>query len=180
MAEYDYRGKNTLTFQRLPGYRKIVAWQAASDLDDQINALVSRFAPGNYRLSNQMRGAVIGISGNIAEGYCSGSLGNYMRYCEIARGSAGELGSYIQDCERWKLVAGDELQLLLKQYSLTTYFLERLIQSLKKKEKESTWDRSHGVKEPRENYRADPPLPSERDYTDEEVSGITDSWPEFP
>ena len=97
MAEYQYGGKGTQTFQKLHGFKKIVAWQAASDLNFQVNQLVSRFGPGYYKLADQMRTAAIAVSGNIAEGYCSGSLGNYIRYGNIARGSLGELGSYIQD-----------------------------------------------------------------------------------
>ncbi|MBI3760788.1 MAG: four helix bundle protein [Chloroflexi bacterium] len=177
MTEYQYRGKDTLTFQRLPGYKKIVAWQAASDLADQIDTLVKRFGPGYYRLTDQMRPAAIAIAGNIAEGYCSGSLGNYIRYSNVARGSAGELGSYIQDCERWELIKGDELQTLVKQYSLTTYFLDRLLQALK--EKEGTWDRSYGVKESAAEYRTDSVNTLDNsgygDYTDEQITGVVDN-----
>ena len=133
MAEYQYGGKNTQTFQKLPGYKKIVAWQAASDLGNLVNRLVSRFGPGHYRLANQMRGAAISVSGNIAEGYCSGSLPNYIRYCSTARGSLGELGSYIEDCEQWSLIVGDELSVLIKQYSNASLFLDRLIPALIRK-----------------------------------------------
>lgn len=158
MAEYEYGGKNTQTFQKLPGFKKIVAWQAANDLGRLVNQLVSRFGPGHYRLANQMRGAAISISGNIAEGYCSGSLPNYIRYCNTARGSLGELGSYIQDCERWELITGDELTMLIKQYSDASFFLDRLIPALIRKEQEGTWDKSHGVREQPADYATDSDL----------------------
>jgi hypothetical protein len=74
MAEYQYGGKNTQMFQKLPGFKKIVAWQAASDLGFLVNQLVKHFGPGYYRLADQMRSAAIAVSGNIAEGYCSGSF----------------------------------------------------------------------------------------------------------
>jgi four helix bundle protein len=130
MSAYDYQGKATHTFQHLPGYKKIIAWQTASDLTTMVNDAVRPFGPGYYRLSDQMRAAALSLAANIAEGYCSGLLANYLRYCEIARGSGGELGSYIQDCERWGMIDGDSLKSLIKQYSLTTYYLERLIQAL--------------------------------------------------
>jgi four helix bundle protein len=147
MAQYQYGGQNTQTFQKLPGYKKIVAWQAASDLGFLVNQLVKSFGPGYYRLADQMRSAAIAVSGNIAEEYCSGSLGNYIRYCNIARGSLGELGSYIQDCERAELITGNKLTELLKQYNDTFFLLDRLIQALIKKEQEGTWDKSFWVKE---------------------------------
>jgi four helix bundle protein len=147
MAGYQYGGRNTQTFQKLHGFKKIVAWQAASDLGFLVNQLVKHFGPGYYKLADQMRTAAFAVSGNIAEGYCSGSLANYVRYCNIARGSLGELGSYIQDCERAELITGNELTSLIKQYSDTSFFLDRLIQSLVKKEQDGTWDKNYWVRE---------------------------------
>jgi len=155
MAEYQYGGKNTQTFQKLHGFKKIVVWQAASDLSFLVNQLVSRFGPGYYKLADQMRSAAIGVSGNIAEGYCSGSLPNYIRYCNIARGSLGELGSYIQDCERWELITDNDLTTLIKQYSDASFFLDRLIQSLIKKQQNGTWDKNYWVKEEQADYLID-------------------------
>jgi four helix bundle protein len=171
MAEYHYKGKDTQTFQKLPGFKKIVAWQAASDLGHLVNQLVGRFGPGHYRLVNQMRGATISVSGNIAEGYCSGSLPNYIRYCNTARGSLAELGSYIQDCERWGLITGDDLTKLLKQYGDASFFLDRLIPALIKKEQEGTWDKSFGVKESQTDYPTD---------SDLDPTIIFPLFPEFP
>lgn len=169
MAEYQYGGKNTQTFQKLPGFKKIVAWQAASDLNFQINRLAKSFGPGYYKLADQMRSASISVSANIAEGYCSGSLPNYIRYCTIARGSLGELGSHIQDCERWELITGDELTTLIKHYSDTSFFLDRLIQALIQKEQSGTWDKNYWVKEEQADY-----------LTDIEAGPDTDTDIEFP
>lgn len=132
---YEYGGKTTEMFGRLPGFKKLVAWQAASDLAADVNTLAGRFGPPYYGLADQMRRAAIAVSGNLAEGYCSGSLPNYLRYGNIARGSLGELGSYLQDCERWNLLRGAELDRLTHQYSLTTLFLDRLLASLAKKKR---------------------------------------------
>ena len=156
MAGYQYGGNNTQTFQKLHGFKKIVAWQAASDLGFTVNQLVKQFGPGYYKLADQMRSAAIAVPGNIAEGYCSGSLGNYVRYCNIARRSLGELGSYIQDCERAELVTGNDLAKLIKQYSDTSFFLDRLIQALIKKKQDGTWDNTYWVKEEQTPYLIDP------------------------
>lgn len=79
------------TALQLPGYRKLKVRQKAFDLAVLIQELSDGFPPGNYRLSDQMRGAAISVFGNIAEGYTQGAIGSYIRHCEIARGSLGEL-----------------------------------------------------------------------------------------
>ena len=99
-----YKGAGTKTFAKLGGFRNLLAWQRADDLADIVHRVTACFGPGYYRLSDQMRGAAISVTGNIAEGYARGALGDYIRFCEIARGSLAELGTYIQDCERWGLV----------------------------------------------------------------------------
>lgn len=152
MAEYEYGGKNTKMFERLPGYKKIVAWQVASDLNFEISQLVKRFGHGHYELADQMRRSAISVSGNIAEGYCLNTLPNYIRHCNIGRGSLGELGSYLQDCERDKLATGEILDKLVKQYSLATYFLDRLIAALQKKLMEEGQNKNARVKEVSSTY----------------------------
>ena len=121
----------------------------ASDLSFLVNQLVRHFGPGYYKLADQMRSAAIAVSGNIAEGYCSGSLPNYIRYCNIARGSLGELGSYTQDCERAELITGNELTTLIKQYGDTSFFLDRLIQLSSKKNKTELGIKTIGSKKNR-------------------------------
>jgi four helix bundle protein len=94
---------------------------------------------------------------NIAEGYCRNALGDYIRFCEIARGSMGELGSQIQRCERFKLITGESLQRLLDLCSDATYHLEQLIRSLRAIRQDGTWDRSMGVREEPVPYEIHPP-----------------------
>ncbi|MEK7328295.1 MAG: four helix bundle protein [Chloroflexota bacterium] len=155
MAKYEYRGKNTAMFQRLPGYKNIAAWQAASDLSAMVNQLTRRLGPGYYKLADQMRTAAVSVHGNIAEGYCSGTLPNYIRYCHLAHGSLGELGSYFQDCERDGLTAGDELAALTKQYCTSLFLLERLLQALIQKDQTGDWDKSYSFREDRVPYLTD-------------------------
>jgi len=100
MAEYQYGGKGTQTFQKLHGFKKIVAWQTASDLGFQVSRLVKH-------------------------------------------------------CERWELITGSELTTLIKQYSDASFFLDRLIQALIKKEQDGTWDKSYWTKEEQADYRID-------------------------
>lgn len=152
---YEYAGRNTKTWQKLPGFKNIVAWQMASDLAHSVNQATRNFGAGWFRLSDQMRGAASSVHANIAEGYAGASIGNYIRYCLIARGSLGELGSYLQDCERDNLIAANELDAILQLYSKTTYTLDALITSLRQKEKEGTWDKQFWAKEEQAEYLVD-------------------------
>ena len=151
----EYQGRATKTFQKLYGFKKLYAWQKADDLAAAVHKMTADWGPGYYRLSDQMRSAAVSVKSNIAEGYCRASLGDYIRFCEIARGSLGELGSLIQDCERWGLAGGTTLADLLDQYSGTTAVLEALIAALKKKQRSGDWDKSFGTKETGEGYMTD-------------------------
>jgi four helix bundle protein len=118
-----------------------------------------------------MRSAAVSVKSNIAEGYCRTALGDYIRFCEIARGSLGELGSQIQDCERWGLITGDELAELLELFSETTLLLERLITGLIRKRETGEWDKNFGVKETGSIYQVEDAdqtfeLPEEIDGTE--------------
>jgi four helix bundle protein len=153
MAKYkSYQGQTTQIYQKLYGYKNLLAWQAADELANNVHQLVKGFGPRYYKLGNQMLGSASSTKANIAEGYCRNSLGDYIRFCEIARGSLGELGSQIQDCERWDLLNKDEAQKLTHLFGDTSYFLENLIKSLRAKRKDGTWDRSMGVGEGESDY----------------------------
>lgn len=155
MTKYHhYTGHTTQTYRKLYGYKNLLAWQAADELAALVHRLVVRFHQRYYKLANQMLGSASSAKANIAEGYCRNAIGDYIRFCEIARGSLGELGSQIQDCERWGLIKEDDLKQLLQHFGDATYFLEQLIKALRAKCKEGTWDRSMGVKEDALGYVA--------------------------
>ena len=142
-----YSGHTTQTYQKLPGYKNLLAWQVADELAAQLHPLVTRFDFRYAKLTGQMLGSVSSVKANLAEGYCRTSLGDYIRFCEFARGSLGELGSQLQDCERWGLVDEATLARLLKLYGDALYFLGELMKGLKQKQKDGDWDKSMGVKE---------------------------------
>ncbi len=159
--KYEYGGRNTLTFARLPGFKNLVVWQKASDMSALVNESVKPFGPGYFKLADQMRSAACSITANVAEGYGNAALGNYIRFCLIARGSLAELGSYLQDCERWNLIQREVLEKILPLYSDVTFLLDRLIQSLQEKNKDGTWDKQFWIKEAGETYIINPKTESE-------------------
>jgi four helix bundle protein len=148
-----YQGATTQTYRKLYGYKKLVVWQRADDLAAIIHTYTTRFGPGYYRLSDQMRSAAVSVKSNIAEGYCRAAFGDYIRFCEIARGSLGELAE------------------LLELFSETTLLLERLITGLIRKRETGEWDKNFGVKETGSIYQVEDAdqtfeLPEEIDGTE--------------
>jgi four helix bundle protein len=69
------------------GLRDLRAYQLAKQLAHMVYGATSDFSRGEYRLVGQVRGAAVSVYGNIAEGYGRNALGDYIRFCEIARGS---------------------------------------------------------------------------------------------
>lgn len=83
MAKYE-------RFEDLP------VWQHANEVGVRIYELVdSEKVLKDYRAKDQLIGAAISISNNIAEGFEYNRNKQFIRYLEIAKGSAGELRSQL-------------------------------------------------------------------------------------
>lgn len=76
------------------GLRDLRAYQLAKQLAHSVYDSTSYFPKSEFRLVGQMHGAAVSVFANIAEGYGRNALGDYIRFCEIARGSLAEIGSY--------------------------------------------------------------------------------------
>jgi len=122
-------------------------------LADSVYEATSYFPKSEFRLIGQMRGAAVSVFGNIAEGYGRNAIGDYIRFCEIARGSLAELGSYIEFCQKQKMLRSQDEARLLDLYNHTWNTLGALIRSLRKKKLDGTWDRTYSaVHEEQELY----------------------------
>ncbi|MDE0559294.1 four helix bundle protein [Algoriphagus sp. NF] len=83
MAKYE-------RFEDLP------IWQHALEIGVRIYKLVeTEQLLKDYRAKDQLIGAAISISNNIAEGFEYNRNRQFIRYLEIAKGSAGELRSQL-------------------------------------------------------------------------------------
>jgi four helix bundle protein len=135
------------------GLRDLRAYQLAKQLANVVYDATSFFPKSEFRLIGQMRGAAVSVFGNIAEGYGRNALGDYIRFCEIARGSLAELGSYIEFCQERKLLKPTDETRLLDLYNQTWNTLGALIRSLQEKKLDNTWDRTYkALKEDQELY----------------------------
>lgn len=132
------------------GLRTLRAYQLAKQLANLIYNLTTNFPKNEFRLVSQMRDAAVSVFGNIAEGYGRNAVGDYIRFCEIARGSLTELGSYIEFSQERKFLKLTDESQLLDLYNQTWNTLGALIGALQEKKLDGSWNRT--LKEEGESY----------------------------
>ena len=82
-------------------YTKIQAWELADDLAVQIYAVTKNFpADERYALTSQMRRAAYSIAANIAEGSGRRTTKDFVRFLDMAMGSANEAGYFCHLAQR--------------------------------------------------------------------------------
>ena len=75
----------------MDGYKSLVAWQAARDLNlATLEATDERLARRTWAVIDQLRRAGISADVNIVEGYALGTQAQFRRHLKIALGSAAE------------------------------------------------------------------------------------------
>lgn len=138
---------NRLSTLQPHGLRSLRAYQLARELAHFVYEASGAFPRGEYRLVGQMRGAAVSVFGNIAEGYGRNTIGDYIHFCEIARGSLAEVGSYIEFCQERKLFNDQTNAELQSKYNHCWNTLGALIRSLRKKKLDGSWDRGQTLQE---------------------------------
>jgi four helix bundle protein len=122
-----------------PGFMSLKAWQKSDDLASAVFRSVSKLPIQYQWLGNQMSRAAVSVPANIAEGYGRGSLGDYLRFLDIAKGSLSELENYIHFLSKESLLSLDQVQVLEVMRADTGRLLNGLWLALKHRAS-STWD----------------------------------------
>ena len=143
------------------GFRGLVAWQKADELALAVFRALNNASSAPRWLAVQAMRAAISVPANVAEGYTRGSLGDYLRFIDIARGSLAELEYYLLFIDRERLLPAEQTQNLQRLQQDTGRLLHGLWKSLKEKSKNGTWDRTGRISEERAAYITDPSLEEE-------------------
>jgi len=115
------------------GYKQLLAWKRADDLALAVFRLAGLLAQNHRWLASQAARAAVSVPANIAEGYCRGSIRDYLRFLNIARGSLGELEYYIHFMDRTGLIDRAEREQLEQLRAEAASLLFLLIRSLRAK-----------------------------------------------
>jgi four helix bundle protein len=77
-------------------YKELDVWKKSVAFTTEIYQLTSGFPnTERYGLSSQVRRAAVSIPANIAEGWGRGSVGEYIQFLTVARGSLMELETHL-------------------------------------------------------------------------------------
>jgi len=137
------------------GYKKLRAWQKADDLACAVFMEMGRPPPKPSWLVSQVSRAAVSIPANLAEGYGRGSLGDYLRFLDIALGSMAELEYFLHFMARTNLLVPESHEQLTTLHSQAAGLLVGLSKSLKAKAREGSWDHSRLIKEEPAAYEMD-------------------------
>ena len=96
---------------QINSFRDLVVWQKAMTLVEWVYAITKTFpADERYALTSQLRRASVSVPSNIAEGYGRHSTKDYIRFLQIALGSAYELETQLELSTRLQLVGESEVK----------------------------------------------------------------------
>jgi four helix bundle protein len=89
----------------MSNHANLLVWQKSVALASKIYAATRKFpAEERLELSSQMRRSAVSIASNIAEGAGRNRRDEYIRFLDVARGSASELETHVAVTTRLELV----------------------------------------------------------------------------
>lgn len=121
------------------GFKRLKAWERADELASAVFHAAQKLPQQQRWLASQISRAAVSVPANIAEGYGRGSLGDYLRFLDIARGSLSEVEYYVHFLAKERLIDEATEKQLILAHSETGRLLFGLWRSLKAKAPE-TWD----------------------------------------
>ncbi len=118
---------------KIDGYKDLIAWQKGMDLVEAVYRLSAGFPrEERFGLTSQIRRAAVSVPSNIAEGYSRPNRADYVRFLDIARGSANEVETQLLIAIRLKLVTEKESADVLGLAREEQRILKGLVQGLQK------------------------------------------------
>lgn len=115
-------------------FQNLIVWQEAIVVSDSLFDIADEIdTKRRYRFSEQLRGAALSITNNIAEGSGSFSDREFASYLNISRRSVFECANMLMILSRRNLVSPEQKTLLLDQLNLLSGKITNFRKSLIKK-----------------------------------------------
>ena len=116
------------------GYQQLIAWQRSHQLALAVFRATRRLARTEGWLRSQCARSAVSVAANIAEGYSRGTLKEYIRFLDIARGSLAETEYHLLFMHDAGLLGADEYHEIDQLVFEAGNVLFGLIRSLRAKE----------------------------------------------
>ncbi len=121
---------------KIKGYKDLIAWQKAMDLVEVVYRASRSFpAEERFGLTSQIRRAAVSVPSNIAEGHSRPGRNDYVRFLDIARGSANEIETQLLIAGRLGFVKREQLIGILDLVEEVQRILKGLVNSLQNSKK---------------------------------------------
>ncbi len=119
--------------RRPSGHRQMIVWQNADRLDVLVQKILAKIPKHEFDMRSQIDSCSDSIGANFVEGYYSGALGEYIRFCGYGKRSLGELQERVRRVQRKGFINQNEYAEFDDLAIKTMYLFDRLIASLEKK-----------------------------------------------
>jgi four helix bundle protein len=115
-------------------HKDLEVWQKAMGFVTTVYAITKQFPKEElYGLTSQIRRSAVSIPSNIAEGRSKRSTREFIRFVNIACGSAAELETQLMISHNLNYIASTELAPLINELSSIARMLNGLYSGLEKK-----------------------------------------------
>jgi four helix bundle protein len=112
-------------------FERLEVWQRAADVTVPLGHVADRLAERHlYRYAEQLRGAALSISNNIAEGSGSNSNNEFRSFLNVAHRSAFECANMLLVFRRNRVVAAEDFPRLLSELDQICRMITALSRSL--------------------------------------------------
>jgi four helix bundle protein len=115
------------------GHRKMRVWQNIDKIDILVQNILKKVPKNEFKLRSQIDSASDSTGANYVEGYYSGSLAEYIRFCRYAKRSLAELQERVRRTLRKGYIDEYEFNEFDDLAIKTMFLFDRLLQSLEKK-----------------------------------------------
>ena len=117
-------------------FQDLVAWQRGMDLVAALYQVTKRFpSDERFGLRAQIRRAGVSIPSNVAEGYGRRRRDDYVRFLDIARGSANEIQTQLLIALRLDFISAEQMQPAMELVLQEQRILKGLVLGLENSDK---------------------------------------------
>ncbi|MBS3735258.1 MAG: four helix bundle protein [Phycisphaerae bacterium] len=118
--------------ETLRSYKDLVAWQKAVDLVEYVYRLSGTWPQEErFGLVSQIRRAAVSVCANIAEGFGRSRKADYLRFLDIAAGSANETETHMVIADRLGFADAEEAERAIAATQEVQRIIRGLIRSIR-------------------------------------------------